>query len=208
TGPATAAQRPGPAASRVPPAARAWSGTHTILTPRAPTVTLTRLQTGVGSLTFTAMCSDLVGDLRLGCAYQLRSGHTSTLLDADGAGSAPQGSPRPVITGKRDRHAQLSIDLRQCRQIERLIIFGYSPSATELSWGGALVVSTQGHAKIELPIDAAPSRGVCVFLSLYNVRGEFVLRSEMDAVSASVRDACLAYGFDRISWLDANTPVG
>jgi uncharacterized protein involved in tellurium resistance len=187
--------------------ARARPGKPTILTPKAPTVTLTRLQTGIGTLTFAAVCPETVGDLRIGCAYQLRSGHTSTLQNADGRGSAPNNSTRPVIVGRRDRHEQVNVDLRQCQEIERLVIYGYSESGAELRWGGALVVSTFGHSKIELPLDASPSRGVRVFLSLYNVRGEFVLRSEMDTVGESVRDACGAYGFDRITWLDANTPV-
>ena len=44
-----------------------------------PTVTLNRVQSGVGALTFEAVASAEVGDLRLGCAYQLRSGLSSTV---------------------------------------------------------------------------------------------------------------------------------
>jgi hypothetical protein len=127
---------------------------------------------------------------------------------ADGSRVAPRNSICPVIVGQRDRYERISVDLRQCQEIERLIIFGYSESGTELRWGGALVVTTFGDAKIELPLDASPSAGVGVFLSLYNVRGEFVLRSEMDMVTGSVRDACRAYGFDGITWIDEKTPLG
>jgi hypothetical protein len=113
-----------------------------------------------------------------------------------------------VIGGRRDRYESITVDLRQCQEIERLIVYGYSESGTELRWGGALVVTTFGDAKIELPLDAVPSLGVGVFLSLYNVRGEFVLRSEMEMVRGSVRHACRAYGFDRITWIDEKTPLG
>jgi hypothetical protein len=208
TDPAPPKSKTRPAPSRVRAVARARPGTHTILTPKAPTVTLTRLQTGVGTLTFTAVCSGAVGDLRLGCAYQLRSGDTSTLPRADGSRIARRNSTCPVIVGQRDPYERISVDLRQCQEIQRLIIYGYSESGTELRWGGALVVTTFGDAKIELPLDASPSTGVGVFLSLYNVRGEFVLRSEMDMVTGSVRDACRAYGFDRITWIDEKTPLG
>jgi hypothetical protein len=208
TDPVPSEPKTSPAPSRVRTIARARSGTHTILTPKAPTVTLTRLQTGVGTLTFEAVCSDAVGDLRLGYAYQLRSGETSALPRADGSRFAPRNSTRPVIYGQRDRYERITVDLRQCREIERLIIYGYSESGAELRWGGALVVTAFGQTKIELPLDGSLSAGVGVFLSLYNVRGEFVLRSEMEIVSGSVREACRAYGFDRITWLDAKTPVG
>jgi hypothetical protein len=44
-------------------------------------------------------------------------------------------------------------------------------------------------------------------MSLYNVRGEFVLRAEMQALNGGVREACRAYGYDRITWLDDRAPV-
>jgi hypothetical protein len=39
------------------------------------------------------------------------------------------------------------------------------------------------------------------------VDGCWVVRSEMDAVGSTVRAACQAFGFDRITWLDDATPV-
>jgi hypothetical protein len=48
---------------------------------------------------------------------------------------------------------------------------------------------------------------VAVLMSLYNVRGEFVLRAEMQTLNGDVREAARAYGFDRISWLDDRSPV-
>ncbi|MFE9959218.1 hypothetical protein [Micromonospora sp. NPDC005299] len=179
-----------------------------MLTSTAPTLTLTRLQSGIGALTMQARCAEEVGDVRLGCAYQLRSGETSTVQQADGRGWAPRRSTRPVIAAHRDRHDQVSLDLRQSREIERLIVYGYSERGVVLHWGGALVVTTFGGARIEVPLEGPSSRGVRVILSLYNIRGEFVLRSELETVGGSVRDACRAYGFDRITWLDGHTPLG
>ena len=88
-----------------------------------------------------------------------------------------------------------------------MIVFGFSESAQELRWGGTLIVTALGGARVELPLDLPASTGVSVFLSVYNVAGEFVLRAEMETVKGAVRDACIAYGFDRISWLDDRTPV-
>jgi len=46
-----------------------------------------------------------------------------------------------------------------------------------------------------------------VLMSIYQVRGELVLRAEMQTLFGDVRDAARAYGYDRISWLDDRTPV-
>ncbi|MEU2612111.1 hypothetical protein ABZ570_11085 [Micromonospora sp. NPDC007271] len=201
-----AAPRPAATPARKHPVRRAQAGTN-VLTPAAPALTLTRLQSGIGTLTMQARCAADVGDLRLGCAYQLRSGETSTVHPTDGRDLGPRGSARPVIVARRDRYDEISLDLRQCREIERLIVYGFSERDLALRWGGALVVTAFGGARIELPLDGPPSPGVRVILSLYNIRGEFVLRSEMEMVDGSVREACRAYGFDRITWLDAQTPL-
>jgi len=186
---------------------RARSRAQTILTPKAPAVTLTRVQSGVGTLTFEAACSPAVGDLRLGCAYQLRAGYSNTVHGSGPRRLAPAGSNRPVIVGHRDEHEKLTVDLRQARTLERLIVFGYSESGVPLHWGGTLVVTTFGQARIVLPLDRPPMPGAMVLLSLYNVAGEYVLRAEMDALNGTLRHACLAFGYDRITWLDERTPV-
>jgi hypothetical protein len=48
---------------------------------------------------------------------------------------------------------------------------------------------------------------VAVPLSVYQVDGELVLRREAQGVAGTVRDACRAFGFERISWLDDRTPI-
>ncbi len=205
-GPAPAPARP---ARRRPgrPLPRARSGERTLLTPKAPTITLTRLQSGVGVLAIEAACSAAVGDLRIGAAYQLADGHSSLVSRTGGSTAAPRDSRRPVILARAERYERLLIDLRQNRQLERLVVFAFSESGGQLNWGGTLVTSTAGGARVELPLDRPASGGVMVLLSIFNVHGEFVVRAEMETIAGPIRAAVQAYGFDRISWLDDRTPV-
>ncbi|HEV2885833.1 MAG TPA: hypothetical protein VGX49_02885, partial [Jatrophihabitans sp.] len=169
--------------------------------------TLNRLQSGIGVLTIEAACSPAVGDLRIGAAYQLADGHSSLVSRAGGIATAPRNSRRPVIAARAEQYERLVIDLRQSRQLERLVVYGFSESGGPLNWGGTLILRTAGGARVELPLDRPASAGVTVLLSIYNVRGEFVVRAEMENVPGSIRTAVQAYGFDRISWLDDRTPV-
>lgn len=189
------------------PRPRVRPGTDLILGPKAPTVWLTRLQSAIGQLTLEAACSDAVGDLRLGCAYHLRSGHASTVQHSGGYDRAPRDSSRPVLTADRDRFERLTVDLRQSLELERLVVYAFSESRATLTWDGTLIVTTYGGAKVELPIAREPSAGVVVLLSLYNVHGEYVVRAESEEPFTSIRDACQAFGYDRITWLDDRTPV-
>ena len=178
-----------------------------LLTPTQPTLTLTRLQSAIGTLTIEAACSPAVGDLRLGCLYELRSGASSTVQLTQGNRVAPPRSRRPVIVAGHDRFEHLGIDLRQCTELRRLVVYAFSESRKPLAWGGTLIVSTFGGARAELPLDSLQSGDVGVLLSLYNLRGEFVLRAEMQTLFGAAREAARSYGFDRITWLDDRTPV-
>jgi uncharacterized protein involved in tellurium resistance len=170
-------------------------------------VTLSRLQSGVGVLRIEAACSPAVGDLRLGCAYQLRSGLSSVVQYASGVSTAPPNSNRPVVIGQHSQFETLTVDLVQLPEIERLVVYGFSDSGAALNWGGTLVLTTFGQVRVELPLDRPPSPHVGVLMSLYNIAGEFVVRAEMEEIPGSIRDAVSAYGFDRITWLDPRTPL-
>jgi uncharacterized protein involved in tellurium resistance len=189
------------------PVVRVTPGGHTILSRKAPTVTLTRTQTGIGTLTFEAAASGEVGDLRLGAAYQLRSGLSSTVQATAGNRLAPPRSRRPVLVGGHERYERISVDLRQSPDIERLAIYAFSESRAQLKWGGTLIVTTFAGAKIEVPLEQLAPGEVAVLLSVYNVDGEFVLRAELETIAGSIREAARAYGYDQISWLDDRTPV-
>jgi uncharacterized protein involved in tellurium resistance len=203
-----------PATAPPAPTTRAWmdirvsASTRLVLTPAAPTVTLTRMQSGIGALRFEAACSAEVGDLRIGCAYQLASGLSSTVQRAGGNRFAPPDSRRPVLVAGHERYEHVDVDLRQAGELRRLVVYAFSESRGQLRWGGILAAETPGHARVEVPLDSLQGGTVAVLMSLYNIRGEFVLRAEMETLYGGVREACRAYGFDRISWLDDRTAVG
>ncbi|MDT4938467.1 MAG: hypothetical protein QOG80_2138 [Pseudonocardiales bacterium] len=171
-----------------------------------PSVALTRLQSGVGTVTIEAACPAEVGDLRIGCAYRLRSGQTSIISTVGGRRVAPPDSRRPVLVAGHDRYDRISVDLRQVRDIERLLVYAFSDSAVDLVWGGTVIVTTHSGARVEAPLLGLDSGSVGVLMSAYQVDGELALWSEMLAGS-SVRDACRAFGFDDISWVDDRTPA-
>lgn len=202
--PVTHSAQPLTARPRLP---RTRLGAPTLLTDKSPTVTLTRLQSGVGALTVEAACSSAVGDLRLGCAYQLRTGVTSVVQHASGLTVGPPQSKRPVIRSDREQFERLTLDLVQVRDLERLLIYAFSDSGAVLQWGGTLVTSTSGHARIKTAMDRPAQAGVLALLTVFNIAGELVVRSESELIAGSVRDTCLAYGYERIAWLDARTPL-
>jgi uncharacterized protein involved in tellurium resistance len=211
--PPAPATRAGTAATAAPVPAvhvdrRIAAGGQQLLGLTAPTVTLTRVQSGIGQLEIEAVCSPAVGDLRLGAAYQLADGTTSTVQYTDGNRFAPS-SRDPVIVAGRDEYEHLRVDLRHARDLERMAVYAFSESRTELTWGGTLVVTTFGGARIELPLESLHPGRVAVLLSIYNLDGEFVIRAEMETIhDGDVREAARAYGYDRITWRDERSPAG
>jgi uncharacterized protein involved in tellurium resistance len=208
---------PSPAAAPPRPAARASAtseqvtrriaaGAQQLLSVKEPTVTLTRVQSGVGQLEIEAVCSAEVGDLRLGAAYQLADGTSSTVQYTGGNRFAPS-SRRPVILAGRDEYENLRVDLRQSRSLVRMAVYAFSESRAELRWGGTLVLTTFGAARVELPLETLFAGRVAVLMSIYNFDGEYVVRAEMETITGDVREAARAYGYDRITWRDDRTPV-
>jgi uncharacterized protein involved in tellurium resistance len=170
-------------------------------------VTLNRIQSGVGTLRFEAVCSPSVGDIRLGALYQLADGTSSIVQLATGLASGPPRSQRPVLTGSRGEFDQLTVDLRQSRALSRLLVYAFSETGRELAWGGTLIGSSFGGARIEMPMDVGRHHGPVALMSLYNIDGEFVLRAENVKVRGAVREVARMFGYDRISWADDHTPV-
>ena len=207
--PAAPPAPPGPGPARRPRRAvpRVTPGGRTILTPRDPTVTLNRIQSGVGTLTFDAVCSPAVGDIRIGALYQLADGTSSVVSRAAGIPTAPPGSRRPVVLGQLAEYDRLVVDLRQSRSLARLLVYAFSESGRELAWGGTLVGTTFGGARVELPLDVGAHLGPIALLSLYNIDGEYVLRAETEKVDGPVREVARRYGYDRITWADDTMPV-
>jgi len=166
------------------------------------------VQSGIGTLIFEAIATGDVGDLRLGLAYQLRSGRSSTVQHHAGRRFAPPGETRrPIVLAARQQFERLTIDLRQVTDLERLVVYAFSGDNSQVRWGGTLLATTFGGDRIDVPIDLAPSNAVAVLASVYNIRGQLVLRSEMDLIGRTIREASRGYGFDRITWVDDVVPI-
>ncbi len=180
---------------------------HLVLDIRLPTVTLTRVQSGIGHLVVEAVASADVGDLRLGAAYQLRSGTSSIVQLSGGERTAPPRSRRPVLLATHEEFERISVDLRQVDELERVAFFAFSESRTELTWGGTLRLTTFGGGRVELPLESLYPGRAAVLMSIYNVGGELVVRAEMETIAGDVREAARAYGYDRITWRDGRFPV-
>jgi hypothetical protein len=177
-----------------------------ILTADEPTVTLTRLQSGIGTLQVEA-ATPATGDLQIGALLELADGTSTTVDLAAGRRSAPRQQRSPVLVARRERFEQLVVDLRRTRELRRLAVYGVAASRQPLHWSGTLVVTTFGGGRVDIPLESLPSCGTAVLLSAYNVDGEFVLRTELAPVDGGLREAARAYGYDRISWLDDRNPV-
>jgi hypothetical protein len=188
--------------ARVP---RVEAGRRRILTPDEPTVTLTRLQSGIGVLQVEAAVPD--PDLRVGALFELSDGQSSTVQLSAERRFAPAPPRLPVLVARHERFEQLAVDLRRTRELRRLAVYAFAESRRALTWAGTLVVTTFGGGRVELPLESLPSGSTAVLLSLYNVHGEFVLRAEMEVIDGGVREAGRCYGFERISWLDDRVPV-
>ena len=185
------------------------AGEDVVLTRAAPTLTLTRLQSGTGSLRVRLVASEAVGDILLGCAYELSDG-TSLVQRVRGPQTAPPDGHRPVIRASRDTGEVITFDLVQVRRLSRMVVYAYSASGQPVHWGGTLTIEMLAGTRVRLPLDrvtGASSAGVLVPLSIYNVDGELVLRHEGVIVEGSLRTVALAFGFDRITWVDDHTPL-
>ncbi|TFV88580.1 hypothetical protein [Blastococcus sp. CT_GayMR16] len=178
-----------------------------ILTPLDPTVTLNRLQSGVGALTVEAVCSPAVGDLAIGALYELTDGASSIVQRTTGLVAGPPRSRSPILTASREEFEQIHVDLRQTRTLQRLLVYAFSASGRPLQWGGTLVTRTFGGARVELPLDFGGHHGPVALMSLYNIDGEFVLRAEGEQVAGAARDVSRSFGYDRITWADHWMPV-
>ncbi|MGN6605964.1 MAG: hypothetical protein ACTHMS_02995 [Jatrophihabitans sp.] len=180
-----------------------------VLGVQRPVVTLTRVQSGVGQLTVDAVTAS--DDLRIGCAYELASGLSSTVQLAEGHRFAPPSAARrPVILAHRDEvdNEQLVFDLRQVGDLRRAVVYAFRPSGADAPWTGTLVTTTFAGARADLPLETLFPGRIAVLLSITNVAGELWVRAEMETVvGGAIREACRAYGFERITWRDDRTPA-
>ncbi|MGQ0616593.1 MAG: hypothetical protein ACT4PW_06310 [Acidimicrobiia bacterium] len=167
-----------------------------------PTITLSRAQSGIGALSFTLVRPSTAGDLALGCMYQVRTGAEAVLQPHEGDVAAPVAGHLPLVRTKVNPDGQtVTMDLRQVPALRRALLYGFSPSGASIDWSGLIVVTTHGGARLEVPVTGRSSRGASALITVYNVAGELVLRSEMETFRGSPQRAAEAFGY-RLHWID------
>lgn len=170
-------------------------------------VTLTRLQSGTGTFALALVRAPSAGDLALGCVLQDATG-AEAVVQAHGDRTAfPRASATPLVRlTARPEGDVVTIDLRQVRSLRRALVYGYSPSVSSLTWDGVLSATTYGGARIEIPFDRRPFSGTMAMVSIYDVDGELVIRSEMEELYGPPEMAAIAYGYE-VPWLDGRVPA-
>ena len=191
---------------RTLPYPRLQRGSTLVLTAAKPTVTLTRLQSGVGQLRLTLARGSDAGDLAAGLICQTVDGATyvvQRLGDALSTPAAPLPMVRLVSDGGLDTFL---VDLRQVTRLRRALLYGYSPSVSVVGWDGVVVAATYDGSRVEAPFDLPPLSGTTALLTVYAVAGELVLRSELEQFAGPPEMAAEAYGY-HYGWLGGRLPV-
>lgn len=205
TGPAAHQARPGKRTRpRTLPYPRVPRGSTVTLTAEAPTVTLTRLQSGIGQLRLSFAHGGSTGDLAMGAICQTADGATHVVQALGESLTTPE-QPMPLLRlepGNQD----LVFDLHLVPQLRRALVYLFSPSGAAVSWDGLLSVRTQDRSRIETALSHRVRRGTCALLTIYNVHGELVLRSELAAFDGPPEMAAEAYGY-AYAWLDGRFPT-
>ncbi len=191
---------------RTLPYPRLPHGTTAVLQGRTRTVTLTRLQSGTGALHLALSRSERAGDLALGLVIATTDGATHVVQRLGEALSTPA-APLPLARlAGGPGHESALIDLRQVRTLQRALVFGYSPSVSVLEWDGVLTLTTYDGSRVEAPFDLPALSGTVALLTVYQVHGELVLRSELEAYAGPPETAAEAYGHHH-GWLDGRLPT-
>lgn len=169
-------------------------GERRVLGPADPVVMLNRVQAGIGALRIEIAS---VHPFRLAMAYvwNARAG----IVCGPGTVHGPD-ARRPVVSLVGATGA--SVDLGNVDLLDRFLLLLQAHQ-----YGGALVASTVGGGRLEIPLPDEPAMGTLALMTGYRVRGALVLRAETDQITGGLREASRAYGYDEIGWLDANTPL-
>lgn len=170
------------------------AGERRVLGTDDPVVQLNRVQAGIGALRFEVASGHA---LRLAVAY-VWDGRPG-IVQGPGAAHGPD-AMHPVVSIVGETGA--SIDLGNSALLDRFVLLLQAHQ-----YGGTLVVTTAGEARLAVPLPEGPAVGTLALVSGYRVRGALVIRSEVDQIAGGLREATRAYGYDEIGWLDTNTPL-
>jgi len=145
-------------------------------------VTMSRLQSAVGSLTIDARPAGTIS-----CVWELADGTSGIISEWSGVRASPEFGKRPLI---QLRKGQLLVGLKHISQLRRLLVVvsGPVPDSAPLS----VVLSVHDGATIESAHTGTTQAIVAV--AGYQVGGELVIRREARSLP-SISDAAEAYGF-------------
>ncbi|MEA2235000.1 MAG: hypothetical protein QOD83_4816 [Solirubrobacteraceae bacterium] len=159
-----------------------------MLSADAPTVTLNRRQSAIGSLAFDLF--DGAGGA-LSCAWELVEGEAGLVSAALDVRVSPEFGRRPIVQSNKE---QLIVGLRHVRRLRRLLLLA---SGLDGSKPARLVGELHDGGTVESPYTAiAP---VVAAIAVYQVDGELVIRRENFGFP-SAEAAAAAYGFS-LTWL-------
>ncbi|WP_138917819.1 hypothetical protein [Gordonia effusa] len=206
---AHSSERPKHAAAQPPsihPVRRLVGDDREQLLPTRPTLTLTRVQSGVGGIDIELLAPATVA-LALACIVTDSEGESYVVDPTHPHSPPPPTSIDPLITFASNGFGRFGINLRRSGELSRLIVVATSATGQTVEWTGTLIITTFGGGRVDIPIDATPPSTATIIASIYNVAGEYVLRAEGQPMNGSLREASRSFGFDAISWLDARTPI-
>jgi len=173
-------------------------GLATRLEVTTPSLTLTRVESGIGSLRF-ALAGPGADLLRLGCMYELRTAagtHTEHLSP-----SAEPSARRDVVAvrkGEKPGSSVISVDLREVTTLRRLLLYAAPRTVSaSMTVGTAVLVSSSiGGTLVEVPLTLGELDGTPLALaSVFNVDGELVVRREVAMSDTEVRSLAERHGF-------------
>lgn len=202
-GPAAVARR---SRERALPYPRVQPGATVVLSAARPTVTLTRLQSGIGQLRISLARGADAGDLALGLVCETTDGATYVLQRLGDVQATPA-TPLPLVRLAAVQGVDtFLVDLRQVRRLRRALLYGYSPAVAVLAWDGVVTTTTHDGSRVEAPFELPALSGTVALLTGYAVHGELVLRAELEPFAGPPETAAEAYGY-HAGWLGGRLPV-
>jgi tellurite resistance protein TerA len=210
---------PPPAAPTPPPLPPAQPGGRVLLTKSAPTVSLTKNSSTSGTLrvnlNWDARPQAGAGffkraapalDLDLGCLWEFADG-TKGVVQALGRAffAHPKDLRDPIIwldgddrSGSVAGGENLFVDLRHADRIKRVLVFAliYEGAANWAAANGVVTLYPASGPEVEVRLDD-PRDGarVCAVAILENVRGELLVRREVNYLNGGQRALDEAYGW-------------
>lgn len=170
-------------------ASKRLDGPRLLLTDEAPEVTLDRLQSATGSMSF-----ELVGQGELGVYWELADTTSGLVSALAGQKISPEFGRRPIVEQIR---GQVVVGLRHVDKLRRLVVLIEAPPAQN-----PLRLIGRPFDGTSFDVAFARTSPVIAAVAIYHVAGELVVRREGFEFD-SRSDVGKAYGFDR-NWISGS----